>query len=213
MKLKSYLVFTSFWYRLIVYLLIPVALTGLGLLIERGIKGAGLIIVTMFLPTAEIMSDGWLFGGIQTKDSMRLDYLKVSGRGRKVLKNALWMDLARKLLTTFGTLSLYCVAAMLGYRETMGEGMYRCGALLYLALLSYFVSALGTFLSRYGGLLWINFLISYGGVFLTMLGIFLLGLQRYLFLVNVVFLLLGILISVLAVRTAMKKVERSYYDQ
>ena len=75
-KIKSYLVFTSLWYRFGVYLAIPAVLAAIGLLIERGLPGGGLIVISVLLPVAEIISDSWLFGGIQTKDSMKLEYLK-----------------------------------------------------------------------------------------------------------------------------------------
>lgn len=49
-KIKSYLVFTSFLYRLVMFLLIPVALTVIGLQF-------GIPMVAALIPLVEIVSD------------------------------------------------------------------------------------------------------------------------------------------------------------
>lgn len=117
--MKSYLVFAGARYRLAVYLLMPAVLLGIGLWVEgklgSGNGGVGAIVVTVLLPMAEISSDNWLFGGIQAKDSMGLEYLKASGRGMGILKNALWMDLARKFLSALGIIALHRLAAALAW--------------------------------------------------------------------------------------------------
>lgn len=213
-KIKSYLVFTSLWYRMGVYLALPLVISGLGFLIERGLAGGGLIIVTVLLPMAEIISDVWLFGGIQTKDSLRLEYLKASGHGREIIRTALEMDLLRKLLSGIGILALFSLVLAVGKGELPeAAGVQGFGILVYLALLSYLVSTLGTFLSRYGSLLWINMVVGYGAMILALLGIFLLGLAEYILIIDILFAIFGFLMSVVAVKAAMERVERSYYDE
>ncbi|MCI9230332.1 MAG: hypothetical protein HFH96_04340 [Lachnospiraceae bacterium] len=221
--MKSYLVFTSAWYRLAVFLLMPIALIGLGLWVERmlwGGRGAtGVIVAAVLLPMVEIVSDNWLFGGIQTKDSMRLEYLKTSGRGMDILRAALWMDLLRKFLAALGIMALCRLA---GTWMAMAEGTdygfdimdwgLEAGILLYFTLLSYFVSTLGTFLSRFGDMLWMNLLVGYGAVFVMLFGLALLNLADIIFIIDIICAVFGILISAVTVRAATKRVERSYYD-
>lgn len=223
-RIKSYLVFTGFWYRLAVFLLAPLALIGLGLWIERMVWGGrmatGVIIAAVLLPIVEIVSDNWLFGGIQTKDSMRLEYLKTSGRGMDILRAALWMDLLRKFLSALGIMALCRLAGTwlaaaegADYGFGMMDWGLEAGVLLYFALLSYFVSTLGTFLSRFGDMLWINLLAGYGAAFVMLFGLILLNLADIIFIIDIICAIFGILISVVTVRTAMKRVERSYYDK
>ncbi len=221
--MKSYLVFTSAWYRLAVFLLMPTALIGLGLWVERmlwGGRGAtGVIVAAVLLPIAEIVSDNWLFGGIQTKDSMRLEYLKTSGRGMEILRRALWVDLARKLLSALGIMALcrlagtWMAAEGTGYGSGIMDWGLEAGILLYFTLLSYFVSTLGTFLSRFGDMLWMNLLVGYGAVFVMLFGLTLLNLADIIFMIDIICAVFGILISAVTVRTAMRRVERSYYDK
>lgn len=221
--MKSYLVFTSAWYRLAVFLLMPIALIGLGLWVERMLWGGrgetGVIVAAVLLPIVEIVSDNWLFGGIQTKDSMRLEYLKTSGRGMDILRAALWMDLLRKFLAALGIMALCRLA---GTWMAMAEGTdygsdimdwgLEAGVLLYFTLLSYFVSTLGTFLSRFGDMLWMNLLVGYGAVFVMLFGLALLNLADIIFIIDIICAVFGILISAVTVRAATKRVERSYYD-
>ena len=88
---------------------------------------------------------------------------------------------------------------------------------LYLVLLSYFVSVLGTFLSRYGSSVYINMMIGYGAMVLMIFGQFGLGLRGYLWggilLLDALLAALGIGISIVAVKFAMKKVEGGYYEE
>lgn len=222
-RIKSYLVFTGFWYRIGVYLLMPLALAGLGLWVGRTIggDGVGIVVAVVLLPAVEIISDNWLFGGIQTKESMRLEFLKTSGQGMNVLKSALWMDLLRKCLSALCIVALCCLAEGWLAGDKAGGGgilgnaisIYGIGILLYFVLLTYFVSTLGTLLSRFGDMLWLNMLIGYGAGFLMALGMILLNLADYIFVIDIICAIVDILISVLAVRTAMKRMEGSYYDK
>ena len=213
-KIKSYLVFTSLWYRFGVYLAIPAVLAAIGLLIERGLPGGGLIVISVLLPVAEIISDSWLFGGIQTKDSMKLEYLKTSGQGKELIRTALWTDLFRKLLSAIVIMALFSLAMVMGKGEApeaAGTGGF--GSLLYLVLLSWLVSVLGTFVSRYASLVWINLIVSYGAMVLAMLCIFLLRLAEHILLIDLLFAIFGILMSTVAVKAAVERVERSYHDE
>lgn len=222
-SIKSYLVFTSVFYRIVMYLLIPAALLGIAFWVGTA-GNVALTLLAGILPMAEIISDSWVFGGIQTKESVKMDYLKTSARGKNILRNALIMDMVRRFLSVAGILGIGRLIIWLGSRtgeekpgamflfEDSGDGG-SLGIFLYLLVLCYFISALGTFLSRYGSLIWINAMVAYVVSALEGLCLFLPGLWQHAFAYALLFAVLGILVSVLAVRTAMKKMEGSYYDR
>lgn len=224
--IKGYLVFTSAAYRIVMYLLMPVSMMGLIAWMGGNIKDAAILLAAVLLTMAEILSDSWLFGGIQARDPEKIDYLKTSGRGMGILRNALIMDLGRKLL--FSLLIAgggYCVLrlrgiAFLGGREFAEDGGgavqtgVKIGILLCFALTSYFFSTVGTFLSRFGSLLWINLLIGYPCMILTALCPFLTITSGYnIWFCNLLNMLLCAGASVLTVYTAMRKYKGGYYDK
>ena len=229
-RVKSYIAFTPFMYRIVVYLLIPVALTAFCTWTGTYLGDMGLVLAVMLLTLVEVVSDSWLFGGLQARDSEKIDYLKTSGRGMAVMRNALGLDLLRKFLTALCVIvASYCFVqqAKKGLERMPGAGadFISCGGafeeigfLLYLILLSYSLSALGTFLSRYNSTTYGNVLIGYGAMILAGLaGLFLPGLVKYpsggIFLLDLLCVAAGIGASILAVRAAMKKVEGGYYDE
>lgn len=108
-RVKGYLVFTSFAYRIVMYLLMPAALVAIVVWAGTNIGDVSVPLVLMLLPLAEIISDSWLFGGLQARDSEKIDYLKTSGRGMAVMRNALGLDLFRKFLTALCVIAVsYC---------------------------------------------------------------------------------------------------------
>ena len=111
-KIRSYIVFTSLPYRIIVYFALPVVVAATGFWAgTQGIGDGGVMFAAVLLPLAEIISDNWLFNGIQSRDMAKMDYLKTSGRGMAVMRDALVMDLLRKFLTAAGSMAL-CAAAI-----------------------------------------------------------------------------------------------------
>lgn len=227
---KSYLVFTSRLYRLVMFAVLPAAWAGICFwtcgMASHGRNGM-LILTALFLPIAETISDSWLFAGIQTSSSPKLDYLKTSGRGQSLMRRALIMDVMRKLVFSgafmgIGYASLWLTelpagggkgnfaeAASAKWGAQAGVG----AALLCLIMLSFFFSVLGTFLSRYGNMIWTNVIVGYGIAALEFVSLFLPGLFRHPYAYAAGFGLLGLCVSVVAVRAAMGRMERSYYDE
>lgn len=218
---KSYLVFTSLLYRIVMFAIIPIIMIGLLLWFEVAFGGASLsgshekavyIIVMIFLPMVEIISDNWLFGGIQSKDVEKLDYMKTSGAGMQVIRSALSMDMLRKFLSAVGITGILYWITMLIIR---GYDLSFAGVriLLCAVLVSYFCSALGTMLARYGSMVWINVMIAYLMEILIILCLFLLQRLKYDIICCLLFAILDVSVSILAVKAAMKKMEGSYYDK
>lgn len=234
--IKSYLVFTSCLYRLVMFLLLPAACVGaclLGCCYGGGRAGGGILVLTvLLLPAAEILLDIWVFPGIQRSDPTRLECLKTSGRGRDVMRRALIADMVRKLIFSAAVPALgYAAIVLWELLSGVGEGGLPAGdvrgafgllnmvggagaALWCLSMIAFFYSVLGTFLSRFGNMIWINMIVGYhvaGG--LEIASLFLPGLFIYPYAYGAAFGLLGLGIGWLAVRTAMGRMERGYYDQ
>lgn len=251
--LKSYLVFTSLIYRIMMFIIVPIVIIGAAFLIGILILAMGdepeeasCIIVLIFMPMVEIISDNWIFGGIQSKSTGKLDYLKTSGEGINVLRSALVIDLIRKFFFTVGITGItYCmlriykdynspVLAVLnpedliciheegfivafGYSNTdfiaFMEFIFGIdwGILLCAVLISYFFSVVGTVLVRFGELFWINWMIAYlmGPIAVCIWG---LGLPHEVIFI-IPFVILDAAVSIMAVRIAIRKVEKSYYDK
>ena len=229
-RVKSYIVFTSVAYRIVLYLLIPVALTAFCTWTGTYMGDASLVPTLMLLTLAEVISDSWLFGGLQHRDAENMDYLKASGRGLSLVRNALAVDLFRKFLTALCTVMASWLLVgqvkrgLAGMPDLVvdfvsrGGPLQRSGLLAYLVLLTYCFSALGTFLSRYGSAVYGNMLFGYGAMILVCLaGLFGPSLVKYpsngIFLLDLLCLAVGIGVSVLAVRIAMRKVEGGYYEE
>ena len=214
-RIQSYIVFTSFVYRIVIYLAAPVILIGIALWTGSMARGAGMIIAAVLLSAVEVVSDQWLFGGIQTKDMEKLDYLKTSGRGMKVMKSALSLDLVRKFLSAALIMSICCLAE-LAAADGKAYGWY-FQILFYSVAVSWFFSVLGTFISRFGSMLWFSVLLAYGMIILESIcwGVFSASVLKYGYgwIYVLAFMVLGILVSMLAVKIAMNNVEGSYYDK
>lgn len=231
--MKSYFVFTSPLYRLVMFLLLPAAGAGISVWAysASGHIGGVLIAAALVLPVVETVSDSWVFAGIQTSGLSKLDYLKTSGKGRDVMRRALIADMVRKLVSSAGILGLcyVCIGlcAVLCGDRTEGaaaavSGAFRIrgaetgtGAVLWcLIMLTFFFSVLGTFLSRFGNLIWINIAVGYYlNAGLEVASLFLPGFFLYPYVYGAVFGLLGLCVGWLAVRTALGRMERSCYDE
>lgn len=219
---KSYLVFTSSLYRIVMYVLMPAALVGISLGLGRYLGEVVLMWVALLLIMIEVVSDSWLFGGIQARDPERIDYLKTSGQGMRVMRNALFMDLFRKLLSGLGILAVcylairFCgwisVQEMFDYSNS-GAAEAGTGILLYFVLVSYFFSVTGTFLSRYGNTVWSSMIVGYMAMTPALFCMLLPGVTEYVLFYNLLFAVLDAGISIAAVKLAMKRIKGGYYDK
>lgn len=219
--LKSYLLFTPLIYRIVMFIIMPIVMIVIAFCIGvdfghaetvalQSIPG---IVVCMLLPLVEIIADNWVFGGIQSKDAYKLDYLKTSSAGMKVMRNALLIDLLRKF---FSAVVIMCVSYGLIYWRMMQDStkvfieddlkMLPCAVLV-----SYFFSVLGTVLARCGSMVWLNVMVAYLLEFITLICVNVM--MECAVVYSFLPVILDVAISILAVRLAMKKVEGSYYDK
>lgn len=209
-KIKSYQVFTSFGYRMVIYVLMPLLLVAFQLFFLKVMGSSGIPAIIMVLILAEIVADNWFLGGIQEKDAEKIDYLKTSSRGMKVMKSVLVLDFVRRLIAAAG---IFGVCNLLS-RVVCGEDDFQSmGILLFSVLVSYSLSVLGTFIARFGSYLWTTVLTGY---FASVAGLeccILVMLGVSVVMLNILFGVLGAGVTVVAVKIAIKKVEEGYYDK
>lgn len=214
---KSYLVFTGFGYRLVLFWLVPLLL--LGIQAAAVFLGGNLsIILPLVMAGIETMADSWFLGGIQSKDAAKMDFLKTSAEGMRVLKTALIMDFLRRFVSMAVVLLLCCGIARLGGGKASAiPPVWKYTFLLFPLLFGYTFSVLATLVGRFSGFFWINMLLAYPIPILGAISMYLIQSESVFMdmaaLFDIALAALGILLVVLAVRTAMKKVEESYYDR
>lgn len=215
--IKGYLVFTSFVYRIVMFGILPLGLIAVHIcsVVFKGDDAGVLLFMMPFLVLlAEIVADTWMFGGIQGKDAAKIDYLKTSPEGMRLLRNALSIDLARRLLFLSGVMAA-CVLVNLVWRVEMFEGdaARGLGVVLSLILSSYAVSVLCTMLARFGTMFWQNMFAAYLGIFLESACMGLLTALDYPFIGVLFYGGLAAGVSALAVKVVMIKVKGGYYDK
>ncbi len=213
--IRSYLVFTPFWYRVILFVILPVVLLGLQAVVA--VKTGGIwTLMPLFVPVlvlVEVMADTWFLGGIQEKSSEKIDYLKTSSRGMGVMRSVLVLDQVRRICF-FVLLFGLSQAINLLTGDHAGAELLKLRTLMLAVLLTYDLSVLGIFLCRFASLLWLNLLCAYIGAIAGIV-IFLAGtaIPAAVVPLCIALTVMGAGFSVLAVKIPMLKVEGSYYDK
>lgn len=209
-RIRSYLVFTSLGYRLILYLAVPLFIVGIYVwaACASGVSFAAPMAAILII--VEIMADHWFLGGIQEKGAEKLDYLKTSPRGVEVMKSALILDLGRRFLESLGILGL-CFLADCFLR---GEGTEPVIGLVLAVLEVYGLSVTGTIITRFGSYLQINLVAGYIAAIIGIIcwvwaSINILPAVPLCFIMGI----LSVASSVLAVKIAMMRVKEGYYDK
>lgn len=226
--IKSYLAFTSGAYRLILFVLVPLAVIGLnmGLAVytrQTHLSGAGSskdiqgeMNVIMFMAAslmmfAEVLLDNMAFGGIAVKRSQSLDYMKASPKGRQLMRRALRTDLVRMLLESIVVLILSRVAWWV-----IGEiaGFWRKqDIVLMLALVAcqYFVTVTALIVTRHYDMWGVNMLAVYLGFFVLLALVILSWMNSFAILA--VMTALSVAVSIFSQWKIMRRVEAGFYDK
>ena len=111
--LKCYKVFCiGIFVKLAMFLLYPLAvlffsgLIALASVISFKNAAPGLLSAASTIISAELLLDMFIYGGILCKDNNKLEYLKTSYKGIKVLESSLIVDKIRRWLMTCGLLGI-----------------------------------------------------------------------------------------------------------
>lgn len=218
-KIKGYLLFTSLVYRIIMFGVLPLVFGGGYIAATVVIKDVpALLTIILLIPTLllliEIFADNWMFGGIQERDGAKMDFLKTSPEGMKLLENALVLDLVRRLVTLSMIMAVCFLANMaMGIEMFGGDAVKEAGVLAGLALASYTLSVLGTLITRFFSWFWGNCLVGNVAMYVNMFCCGGLLRTEKLIALNCVFALLAAGATVLAVKAAMGRVKGGYYDK
>lgn len=205
--IKGYLVFTSLFYRIIMFGILPVAFIALDIC-AAAFKGRNvqvlLIIMHLLIVMVEVLADTWVFGGIQGKDAAKIDFLKTSPKGMGLLRNALVMDLVRRFLSLSVIMAACVLIKSRGVDMFGGDAVKGLGVTLSLILSSYAVTVLCIILARFASMLWQSMLAGYLGVLIESAYVGVLIALGHPLVWCFVFAVLAMGASILAVKVVMK---------
>lgn len=125
-KIQSYLIFVTGPCRFIIFILVPLMTAGLQIYMKPGNPVVAEVIYAMILLIAEIMLDGWIFGGIAMKGAGQLAYINSSKRGLDVMRSALTVSLVRQLVESAVILTVCGVVFYFQYGSRILSGEYVC---------------------------------------------------------------------------------------
>ncbi|MCM1193754.1 MAG: hypothetical protein NC123_17995 [Butyrivibrio sp.] len=214
-KIRSYLVFTSRWYKIIMFIILPLLLPGFQIISSLVFQGTAIPFIVMALILVETLADNWFLGGIQEKGSEKIDYLKTSPRGMEIMRSVLIMDLVRRLVYHAVILGVsWLLTKSFGTSAEAGK-LTGLGTLLLALGLSYTLSVVGIFIARFASYIWVNLICGYIGCIAGLVILLVCTSTTFVpvALPDIALAVLGIGISFLMVKIAMLKVEGSYYDK
>lgn len=207
-RIRAYLLFTSWRYRLGIFLGLPAAVLAGGLLWHRFLLVSvfGYLMITGMI-FAETITDRGIFNGIQSKRGYKLDFFKTSPVGPGILFQGLSGDLARRLLT-----AIVCIGIGWAIRVLDTDGGWI--GYLGMVLTVYFSEMLGLFLSRFTQSIILCIFVAYGSIAVGNILYVLLGniSAPGLWVVDGLLALAAAAMSVLIVRTGMRKWRNTYSD-
>lgn len=119
---KCYHVFLApAWLKWLMYLGYPLVVIGIsGWLSSQ--SAPGMLIITLasgFIVMGELLLDTVVFEGIASKDTNKLEYLKTSVRGMRILRNSVIADAVRRAVTTVVILGMLLLFRVTEFAELM----------------------------------------------------------------------------------------------
>ena len=208
--IRSYLALTPFLYRLVLFVLIPIAVIAIQQLFPMEDAVLCTFFITLIMVFVEILLDYWVFGGISTRDGAKIEYLKTSNCGIKLMKNALTINMVRQLHES-SVMTIVSVILFLALNR--GESLRAKDVLVStnLLMLEYVVVITLLTVARFFDGWQVNMFISYAGVILMLGGCYLVG--KHVTIMFVLLVVSALLVSALSVNMALKRVRESYYDK
>lgn len=218
--IKRYNAFLPTWYKWCVLLLAPVAIVVLsGLLAEAFYAHVVCVMGFMLILFVENTTDYTVFGGICSKNSMKLDYLKSSFYGNKLLFAAIGVDMVRKCIWLFVVIfaEWFMVVTKTGQVYTIQEALFT----LSLSLFGYSVVTLSANILRYIDGMQLYLMIDYlicslaviaGTVFIMDHHIKAIKDYQYI-LILVALAVIAVIVSLFTYWHMKKRIERSYMDE
>lgn len=147
-KIQSYLIFVTGPCRFFLFLLVPLAAAGLQIYAKPGNPVVAAVINATILLLAEIMMDGWIFGGIAVKGAGQLAYINSSKKGHGVVKSALTVSLIRQLAEGAVMFTVCGILFYIQYGSRIVSREYIC-MYLNIFLLTYLITVLALSVTRF----------------------------------------------------------------
>lgn len=202
------------WVKWCIYILYPLIIIGVSYLFQFFIFNLCLGIAGCAIVGVEYMLDGYVFAGIASKDTNRLEYLKTSVKGIPLLKKVLIADAVRRFCSiTVILLGVYSLSAV----ASPVAGVYKNSNNAFLQVVAYILLI---WLLLEIGLIILRFFINVNVILLAIyilcalvfvLGLCIAGCNIYIWQV----LLLAVsCVGVVAAgrKLILKKAKESYYD-
>ncbi len=206
--IRAYLLFTSWRYKLGIFFGLPAAVLAGGLIWRHTnmIYVFGYMMITGII-FVETIGDYGIFNGIHSKRGYKLDFLKTSPIGQGILFHGLCGDLTRRLLTAAVCIGGGWAAKVL----TVESGLAGC---LGMVLAVYFAEVLGLYISRFTRSVVLCVFITYGCIGVGMILHVLVNSISApgLWVADGLLALAAAAMSLLVVRTGMKKWRKTYSD-
>ena len=218
--IKRYNAFLPTWYKWCVLLLAPVAIVVLsGLLAETFYAHVVCVMGFMLILFVEMTTDYTVFGGICSKNSIKLYYLKSSFYGNKLLFAAIGVDMGRKCIWLFVVIfaEWFMVVTKTGQVYTIQEALFT----LALSLFGYSVVTLSANILRYIDGMQLYLMIDYlicslaviaGTVFIMDHHIKAIKDYQYILILSVM-TAVAVIVSLFTYWHMKKRIERSYMDE
>ena len=213
--IKGYLTFASLQYRLLVYLVLPLVITGATVFLRYTIGGMGIFFPVVMMVGIEAMADFFLFGGLASKESCGIEYLKTSHRGNALFCNTIWIDAVRRgiwmlLVSTTYMLIESAIAAQQGVAAIVSPL-----EMLVITLIGYTITELCITVARFFSLIQWYMLFMYAAevvLVIVYLALYLNGLVAHGLTLGIA-ALAAVLSTVLSVRILLWRWKGSYYDE
>jgi len=205
--IKSYHVFLpQIWSKLFTYVVYPVAilLIAYWLVSWKIPMPICVMVVCSLILTVEVLWDSTVFGGIASKNTNKLEYLKTSVRGMRILRNSIVADAVRRAI------SVTVILAVLYAMNTSALALWKMVACGFVGL---WCIELALLLTRSFSMMVVMLLaVSIGGgICMAVCGIVLLGVGSVW---NLCFAILPYILFVVTGRIViMRKARGSYYDE
>ena len=218
--IKRYNAFLPTWYKWCVLLLAPMAIVVLsGLLAEAFYAHVVCVMGFMLILFVEMTTDYTVFGGICSKNSIKLDYLKSSFYGNKLLFATIGLDMVRKFIWMLVVIfaEWFMVVTKTGQVYTIQEALFT----LSLSLFGYSVVTLSANILRYIDGMQLYLTIDYlicslaviaGTVFIMNHHIKAIKDYQYI-LILVALAVIAVIVSLFTYWHMKKRIERSYMDE
>lgn len=207
-KIQSYLIFVTGPCRFIIFILVPLMAAGLQIYMKPGNPVVAAVIYAMIFLLAEIMLDGWIFGGIAMKGAGQLAYINSSRRGLDVVRSALTVSLVRQLVEGVAIFAVCGAVFYIQYGNRIISGEYVC-MYFNIFLLTYILIVLALSVTRFFDGLGVCMTAAWIASTLLSLGLYIVD----SYIVLPILLIIAAAGSVAHVKIMMRRVKEGYCDK